>query len=160
MDAETFKTIFMPLRHKLFGMALRMTGNPDDAADAVQDAYIRFWERREEIVLKDSPEAFCMAMQRNICVGMLRKRRISEPVDNAACFPETSDADEVKEHAAKIVRIIATLPEKQRKVMRMRDLQELQFGEISALLGESEANIRTLLSRARKKVRETFLKMK
>lgn len=160
MDTETFKTIFMPLRHKLYGMALRMTGNSDDDADAVQEAYARFWEQRDAIAAKESPEAFCTTIQRNICIDILRRRHPAEPVENAGGVSEPVDADESIERAARIIRIIDTLPEKQRRIIRMRDLQELQFHEISKLTGESECNIRVLLSRARKKVRELFLKQK
>ncbi len=86
MDAETFKTIFMPFRHKLFGIALRLTGNSEDAEDAVQEAYARFWERRMTIARNDSPEAYCVATLRNICLDMIRRRRDTEPVENAAAI--------------------------------------------------------------------------
>lgn len=158
MDAETFKTIFMSFRHKLFGIALRLTGNSEDAEDAVQEAYARFWERRVTIAMKDSPEAYCVATLRNICIDIIRRRRDTEPVENAAGVIETDETEEIRDNAAMVIRIMETLPRKQKEVMQLRDLQELQFAEISELLGESEGNIRSLLSRARKKVREAFFK--
>lgn len=157
MNADEFKEAFMPYRRKLYAVALRLLGNPEDAADAVQDAYVRFWNHRDAIARKDSPEAFCMAVVRNIAVDLLRNRRVAEPVEALADFPEEIDDKVAMEGKAKrVAELMKQLPPRQSEVMKMRDIQGLTFAEIGLAMGEREDNVRALLSRARKKVRELF----
>ena len=158
MTAEEFRKSYLTLGESFYRVAFYMLESEADAEDAVQEAYARFWERRMTIARKDSPEAYCVATLRNICIDIIRRRRDTEPVENAAGVMETDETGEIRDNAAMVIRIMETLPRKQKEVMRLRDLQELQFAEISELLGESEGNIRSLLSRARKKVREAFFK--
>ena len=66
---------------------------------------------------------------------------------------------ELKDEANQVIKLIGQLPEQQKQIMQMRDVEELPYEEIEKATGLTSVNIRVLLSRARKKIREQFLEI-
>lgn len=161
MDAAEFKTLFMPCHPKLYRMAFRLMGNVQDAEDMVQETYFRLWSKRDEIATLANPDGFCMATLKNVCFDNLRRNRPDETDDPPETLPLMADEDvardiETHDEAIKVMQLIHHLPEPQRQVMTMRDVADMSFDEIELSTGLSSGNIRTLLSRARKKIREQY----
>lgn len=162
MDAERFKKEFLPYHRKLFAVAFKLLESSDDAADAVQDAYLKLWERRNELTQIDNIEAFATIIVRNLCLDLLRSNRYHQARDwiELEHAPDASDEEqrEIHEKAGQIRLLIRQLPATQQQVMRMRDVQGCSMDEISHVTGLQAANIRVILSRARKQIREAFNK--
>lgn len=161
MDAAEFKALFLPAQAKLYRLAFRLTGNAQDAEDMVQETYLRLWRRREEIDVVSNPDAFCLTTLRNVCYDAFRHKEIPEDDSPPEELTVADDSDPAREtemldDAERIRLLIDRLPEPQRAVMRMRDIGDLSFDEIGLATGLSAGNIRVLLSRARKKIREQF----
>lgn len=161
MDAAEFKQLFLPCHPKLYRMAFRLTGNAQDAEDMVQEAYFRLWSKRDEIFELENPDGFCMTILKNVCFDNLRRKRVEEADEPPESLQVMADDDtdrdiEARDEAGKVMELINRLPEPQRQVMTMRDVADLSLDEIELSTGLSPGNIRTLLSRARKKIREQY----
>lgn len=162
MEASEFKRIFLPLHHKLYRIAFCLTGNKEDAEDMVQEAYLRIWKRRADLDEIENLEAFSVTVVKNVCLNMLRNRRQDEEIDNGQRPDVAAETDVGREIESRdalgiVTALIERLPERQRDVIRMRDVGDCSFEEIEMSTGLSPGNIRTLLSRARKKIKEQYL---
>ena len=110
----------------------------------VQEAYLKLWNKRDELAGVLNTEAYCVTLVKNLCYDALRRSRPDE--DGHA--PE----DEVNQ----VRRLIGRLPEQQKRVILLRDVNDCSFEEIEQATGLNAINIRVLLSRARKKIREQY----
>lgn len=161
MDTTEFKRRFLPCYKRFYHTAFRLTGNTQDAEDLVQEAYAKLWNRRNELEGVENAEAYGVMLMKNLCFDWMR-RNIH---DTDTCTPEevtlatddspghTTELHDEAEHAKSLIN---QLPDKQRRVMWLRDVNDCSFEEIEQATGLNATNIRVLLSRARKKIREQF----
>lgn len=163
MEASEFKRRFLSFHPKLYRLALRITGSREDAEDMVQDAYLKLWSRRDELEAVENPEAFCVTVLRNVCFNALRGRKTEMTGDGdddnhklVAAETDVGREVEARDAADVVMGLIRKLPDNQREVMLMRDVGDCPYDEIEAVTGLSSGNVRTLLSRARKKIKEQF----
>jgi len=155
MNAEEFKRLYYPFHPKLYRIAFALLNNADDAEDILQDTYYKLWDKRTELINVLQPEAFCVRLVKNLCLDFLRapRNRIdNESVESLNIMTGTTPERELesKEKIHQIESMIEQLPDKQRIVIQMRGCGDCSFEEIEAATGESAANVRVLLSRARK----------
>ena len=161
MPASLFKQLLLPLYPRLQRVALRMLGNVEDAEDMVQEVYMKLWCRREELPDVQNMEAYCVALTKNMCIDRLRLAE-GDRVDGDDVPLSLAAADDVasqleRQDAVEQVKlIIETLPEKQQQVITLRDIRDCTFEEIEEQTGLTAVNVRALLSRARKTIRERF----
>lgn len=159
MEAETFKQRFLPFHPKLYRIALALVESPEDAEDILQEAYARLWSKRASLEAVQNPEAFAVAIVRNLCLDFLRSPRSnsrSEPLE-AITLPSEDSPDqqvELRDQLRQVRRLIEELPPNQRQVIRLRGMEDCSLEEIAQITGFSDANVRTLLSRARKYIKE------
>ena len=164
MDVDSFKRLFLPLHPKLFRIAYALVENKADAEDILQDAYYKLWSRREELANVLNPEAFCVTLVKNLCLDYLRSPRANrhdEDVAEAVTLSTDSSPDkelEMQDKVEHIRHLISRLPENQRQVIRLRGIDDCSMDEIEQITGLNAVNIRVLLSRARKIIREQFEK--
>ena len=162
MDANQFKELFLPYHAKLYRVAFRLMENTQDAEDMVQEAYLKLWKKRDELPNDiHSMEAYCITLIKNICHDALRISHLDEdrrsPEElNVSGSTNIATEVELKDEANQVMTLIEQLPEQQQKIVRMRDIEDRPYEEIEEATGLSSVNIRVLLSRARKKIREQF----
>ena len=163
MDANDFKRKFLPYHRKLYRAAFHLMGNAQDAEDMVQEAYLKLWKRRDELPTDIANlEAYCVTLVKHVCHDTLRLAHLEEdgrPPEELPIIGNTNVAHEVelKDEAHQVMTLIGQLPDQQRQIMQMRDVEDLAYEEIEKATGLTSVNIRVLLSRARKKIREQFL---
>ena len=164
MDTCEFKRRFLPLNLRLYRMAWSLTHNVQDAEDLVQETYCRLWRKRNDLSSIDNDEAYCVRLLRNLYYDGRRMASAREvdvgPPDNLQ-LPATDDVQrdiERTEAAEALHRIIGTLPDRQRDIITRRDLCDESFADIATDLQMPEGSVRALLSRARLKLKEQFLK--
>lgn len=161
MELKQFKITVLPLRAKLLNYARKMTDDPEDAEDAVQEVLLKLWNKRLELDQYRSIEAFAMTLTHNLCIDMWRSKRtgnLSLDVVQTAAPTRTPDRLlEIKDEIRLMHEIIDSLPSLQRTIMRMKDIEEYETEEIAEITGCGAEAIRSNLSRARKKVREIYL---
>lgn len=161
MDATNFKKLFLPYHQKLFRVAFRLLGNAQEAEDMVQEAYLKLWKKRDELTDINNVEAYSVALIKNLCFDAMRLSRFDE---DERCVEELnicSDYNmvkqiELKDEVHQVYKLIEMLPEQQRKIIIMRDVKDCSFDEIEKITGLKTINVRVLLSRARKSIREQF----
>jgi len=162
MDAETFKKVFIPYHQKLYRIAYRMVQDVANAEDIVQETFIKLWNKRNEMENVENTEAFSIIILRNTCLDYLRKTKHEFQLSYEIDTPEKESLShkiELEDEAGQIKILINKLPEQQRQVMMMKHWDGYSDDEIEQITGLSPGNIRVILSRARKMIREQFLKM-
>jgi RNA polymerase sigma-70 factor (ECF subfamily) len=165
MQIEAFKNELIPIKDKLFRLAKTMLQNTEDAEDAVQEIYMKLWKNNEIIEDLKSPEAYAMKVMKNLCLDRLKGRKNKRMVeikeheiekDHFTPFSKVS-FDNLKEL---MLKLFSTLPEQQRMIIHMRDIEHYSYEEIEDVTGMNVNAIRVNLSRARKNVRGNYLKIK
>ena len=164
MKKIDFRTDVLPLKNELYRLALRITLNPAEAEDIVQDTMLKVWNRREQWDEIASIEAFCLTICRNLALDR-NKRAGSQnaPLDVYDDPPDRSHAANPEEQAigndriALVRRLIDKLPEKQRSCMQLRDIEGKSYKEIAAVIGITEQQVKINIFRARQAIRQQFL---
>lgn len=164
MDLQAFNQRILPVQGRLFRLAQMFLRNREEAEDAIQDVLLRLWTNRQQLESYQSVEALAVQMTKNLCLDRLKshdKQKTSRDADLVAM--QAADVSpyrqvEASDSAGLMHRLINDLPEQQRLVLHLRDVEECTLEEIEEVTGLSNANIRTILSRARQKLRENYLK--
>jgi RNA polymerase sigma-70 factor (ECF subfamily) len=163
MNPEQFEIQVLPLKHRLFRLSLRMLGRVEEAEDSVQDAMIRLWTKRDELKNYSSIEAFAITITKNICLDRIRSKAFkTERLDDRKVVNLKQDPEELLEKTdfnGFVRKIIDSLPEQQKIIMHMRDIEGLEYEQIAEVMSLNINAVRVNLSRARKKVRDTILKI-
>jgi RNA polymerase sigma-70 factor (ECF subfamily) len=165
MDIEAFETRILPSKNKLFRFAMKFLGNEEEAKDVVQEVFIRVWNGREQMNEVNNWEAWCMRITRNLSLDRLRSltRKRTQPIGetfevrNEALTPY--ERTELHESMQRIGEFISTLPEKQRQVIHLRDVEGYSYNEICEILELDMNQVKVNLFRARNSVREKLMKM-
>lgn len=153
---EIFIRQYQPLYGRLYSVALAIVGNEEDAADAVQDAMAKIWAARNGLSEVKSPQGFAIRTLRSVATDMLRRRAVrqtatlnADPAAGATAEPDTEQF---------LRRIIATLPSRWQEVITLNAFGGLSSDEIAGALSLSADNVRQILSRGRRKIKEIYLK--
>lgn len=140
-------------------------GNEEEAKDVVQEVFIRVWNGREQMDQVHNWEAWCMRITKNLSLDRIRSmtRKQTHPLEESfdlhhdALTPHEST--EVRESMQRITQLIATLPEKQRQVIHLRDVEGYTYNEISEIMELDMNQVKVNLFRARNAVREKLVKI-
>ena len=164
MVARDFKTRVLPISKKLLRFAVYFLKNEDEARDVVQEVFLKLWQKRDSLAEIENIDAFAMRMTRNRCLDLIRANKIV-PIDNVEDYKlkeqviDVHSQLEMKESAKQIKMLINRLPDLQRTIMQLRDIEQFSYEEIVAATDLNVNAIRVNLSRARKKVRDEFFKL-
>lgn len=143
----------------MLSLAERITGNRDDAADAVQDAFVKLWQQRWRYESVSHARGAGMMTVRTTSIDMARRnsRQSDVPVEQAAdTVDEMGDNDRSLAYQ-QVRRIIDNdLSPNQRLIIDMREMQGMEFDDIAKRLNMTASSVRVELSRARKRVREIY----
>ncbi len=164
MDLKAFKNSVFPIQGKLFRFAKTMLQNEEEAEDAVQEAFLKLWQNRQSLNTYRSVEALAVIITKNLCLDRLKSSRYKRTVSADQIDTDKAQASpyenmEMSDHATIVRHIMSRLPEQQRMIIHLRDVEEYSFEEIEKITGMCLNNIRVTLSRARKSVREAFMKI-
>lgn len=140
--------------HKLFAVALRYLQQPEEAEDAVQDIYARLWEMRHKLPPDDELLPYMLVMTRNLCIARLRAKERTEAAIDINVDVEVNDNIDQRDKLRQLMKLINQLPDNQRRVLKLKALDDLDNNQIERLTGLKQGNIRQLLARARTKLTE------
>ena len=170
-DRTAFDQIIISHQRKIISLAWRMLGNQEDARDAAQETFMRVYKSFGRFDPAQDFNGWLYRIAVNVCRDLARKRRsnhfsleaevesgaIAEPVSPH----DTESAALLAQEQAILWRALATLPEKERAAIVLRDLEGLETEEVARILGSSPTTVRSQISAARVKIkafRERFLK--
>lgn len=166
MTKEEFKTRVLPVKGKLFRLAVTMLSSRHEAEDTIQDAYLKLWNMRERLSEYSSVEALAVTITKNLCLDKLRSYRNRKQNAGGLEHMQLVSAEqndpaktlELNESLQEVHELIAGLPDQQRLVIHLRDIEQHSYEEIAKMTGLKVNNIRVALSRARKSVREEYIR--
>lgn len=159
MENISFRTTVLPLSDRLFRLALRITMNRAEAEDVVQDTLLKVWEQRNEWEQIDSLEAFALTICRNRALDVTkragRNNTSLDKIDSVqpSIFNLHSSIEE-REQLSLVRKFMDELPEVQRSIMLLRDIEGKTYQEIAQMLDISETQVKVYLHRARTKIKE------
>jgi len=159
MESTQFNTQILNHSDKLFRFAKSILRNVDAAQDAVQELILKLWEKKDQLDEVENLQAFTMRSMRNLCLDTIRQRRdeVEIPIEFEYIEPNPYHQVERKDLATRIRIMIDNLPELQRTIIRMRDVEEMEIAEIGSVMSLTENAVSVNLSRARQKIREQIL---
>lgn len=157
-----FDRLYQNYKRLMFGIAIDILKNEQDAEDAVQDAFVKLADNLDRIADADSPQArnFAAVITRNICFNVLRKRHIEDDIDETDAASDMSAEDEFlsAQGVETLERALLSLPEKYRDILYLTVYEELSLHDASELLGITYENAKSRVKRARKKISEFLQK--
>lgn len=158
MQKISFRNDILPLKDKLFRLALCITRNREEAEDIVQDTMLRVWNRREEWNVWETVEGFCLTICRNLAIDRSQKMdaRHVELTPEVTELPDMAAPDKLMERDERLGllhRLITELPEKQRTILQLRDVEGKSYKEIAEILQLTEEVVKVNLFRARQRIK-------
>ena len=160
MNQKEFIDLIIPFKDKVFRLSKRLLVSKEEAEDATQEILVKLWNKCENLEQYNNVEAFAMTMTKNYCFDQLKSKRAQNLkivhnnfIDKQATLLEKlEDKDSLKW----VEKIINQLPEQQKMIIQMRDIEQYEFEEMAKILEMNETAIRVALSRGRKTIR-TFM---
>jgi RNA polymerase sigma-70 factor (ECF subfamily) len=159
VPAERLGTLFDTHRARLYALARRLSRDPEEARDLVQETFLRVARRPGRIPASDSgAEAWLVRTLVNLCRDRHRKLRVrgSHRVDPES-RPDPSNLESRAVARATVEAALARLPARCRAVIVMHELEEIDTAEIARLLGLSRATVRWHLHRGRRDLKKILL---
>ena len=161
MQQSEFLNIVMPFKDKLYRMAKRLLTSTEEAEDATQEILLKLWKRNKAMDSYNNVEAFAMTMTKNFCLDRLKSKQATNLKLVHSNYEDESQSlqkqIETNDSLNWVEKIMAELPEQQKMVLQLRDVEQYEFEEIAEMLDMQVGTVRVALSRARKIVREKLV---
>lgn len=171
-DQEAFARLVEANQNKIYTLALRLTGHPEDAADLAQEAFLRAWRSLPSFQGGSSFSTWLYRLASNLCIDFLRreKRRKSAAAVSLDDEEENAPPLEVPDHRftpeselerrelrAAVARGLSQLSDDHRQVLVLRELDGLSYAEIAGRLELEEGTVKSRIARARLALRNILL---
>jgi RNA polymerase sigma-70 factor (ECF subfamily) len=167
MSKTIFNNQVMPATDKMYRYALSILRNRDVAHDVVQDCLVKIWRNRQKLPEIKSIDSWVMRITRNQCYDWVKVNRFSLDSDREI------ERDDIVQHEPvgtdqKILvhdqqnwldKVVESLPQKQKEVYHLREVEEMNYQEIAEILSLSLGEVKITLHRSRAKIRETIKKI-
>ena len=162
MKEISFRNDILPLKDKLFRLALRITLNREESEDIVQDTLIKVWNSRDRWQQLDSIEAYSLTVARNLSLDRIKKMENQngsledEKTERLDASSNPSERMIQKDKLDIVKRMIDELPEKQRSCIQLRDIEGKAYKDIAQILGITEEQVKINIFRARQTIKQRF----
>ena len=158
MNQKEFVAAIVPFQNKLFRLAKRLLVSTEEAEDATQEVMLKLWNKNEILSQYNSVEALAMTMTKNYCLDELKSKRAQNlqivhsnfEENNSGLQKNIEDLDTL----GWVQKIIDNLPEQQKIIIQLRDIEQMEFDQIAEITDMNPTAVRVALSRARKTIRE------
>ena len=162
MKQADFVSLVMPFKDKVFRLAKRLLVSREEAEDATQEILLKLWNNRDQFEKYRNVEAFAITMTKNFCLDKLKSKHAQNLKIVHSNYKDTNVSlqkqVELNDSVDWVAKIIEELPQQQKIILQMRDIEQYEFSEIAKILEMNETAIRVALSRARKTIREQLTK--
>lgn len=163
MNIQEFLHRIVAVKDKMYRFALRIVGEQTQAEDIVQEVYLKLWDKREQRHQIQNLEGYCMQIARNMSIDQLqRKGQDFAPIESVQEQPTSGQLSpqivvEQRDTMQHLHKIIESLPEKQKMVLQLRDIEGMSYQEIADVLEISMEQVKTNLFRARNFIKKQLL---
>ena len=156
MNQETFKNTVFVLKDEMYRFAKRFLVSSDEAQDLVQDLMMKFWQKKDELSVIENVKSFAMRSVKNECLNRLKHHEVKLGFASQTRHQSELYQIETNNMKEQILGFISQLPEKQKMVIHLKDVEEYEISEISEIMEMEENAVRVNLMRARQKVKESI----
>ncbi len=173
-DQEAFAQLVEANQNKIYSLALRMTGNPEDAQDLAQEAFLRAWRTLPSFQGDSSFATWLYRLTSNLCIDFLRREKRRSAAAPVTSLDDDDDGDappiqvpdrrfdphteaERKELRAAVGQALLQLSDEHRQILVLREVDGLSYAEIAQRLDTPEGTVRSRLARARLCLRNILL---
>lgn len=159
MQAEKYEVLFGESKNRLYRFALRIVKDDLMAEDVVQEVHVKCWQNKDAVESMTNPAAWMMRVTKNLCIDKIRAQRATTDLDAVSYSVQSYDpvpdrAAEVSDLMQVLRGMLDTLPPKQKLVFHLREIEGMQYKEISEILNITVDEVKINLFRARQKVKE------
>lgn len=162
MNQSDFLKVVLPFKDKVFRLAKRLLVSTEEAEDATQELLFKLWKNNEKLSNYKNVEAFAMTMTKNYCYDRLKSKQASNLTLVHSNYKEKDTSldkrVEYRDSVNQVHQLIENLPEQQKLIIQLRDVEQYDFDEICKMLDMKPTAVRVALSRARKTIREELIK--
>ena len=148
MDAEEFDSFYAASFSRLVGHIHAMIGDRDEAQECVQEAFVRAWSHRRQLVKAHAPEAWVRTTAYRLAVSRWR-RTVRSRRDPDRALQELRDGQAPTSDHVALVAALRQLPEAQRRALVLHHLCDLPVQEVAAEVGAPVGTVKARLSRGR-----------
>lgn len=159
MTHETFKETVFVFKDEMYRFAKRFVMSSDEAEDVVQDLMMKFWHKKEELQQFGNLKSYVLKSVKNECLNRLKHHEVKLGFADIQIHTSELYQMEVNNMKEHIVKFINELPEKQKMVIHLKDVEEYEVSEIAEILEMEDNAVRVNLMRARQKVKEQISKL-
>lgn len=134
--------------------ALRMLGRLEDAQDAAQEVFMKLHRHMDRIDAGRGVESWLYRTTMNVCFDHLRRRRPAEPIEWEPPVAAPQHLEMERDQRRRLMHeALASLPEKERAAVILREIEGLETAEVARVLGSSEATVRSQVSMGRARLK-------
>jgi len=162
MNESDFLKVVLPFKGKVFRLAKRLLVSQDEAEDATQELLLKLWKNKDKLSSYRNTEAFAMTMTKNYCYDRLKSKQAKNLTLIHSNYKEKETSLdkklEYKDSVDRVHLLIDNLPDQQKLIIQLRDIEQYDFKEICEMVNMKPTAVRVSLSRARKTIREQLTK--
>lgn len=164
MSKETVTSVFVKLRSRFLRRARGVLPSQEDAEDALQDAFLRLWQKADRLNTEQEVEAVATTTLRNLGIDKFRQEERLEMVTLTEEHDRDDEVESVAEERREQLDDVERLMERvlsptQRKIIKLHEYEQRSYEEVATMMGMQQAAVRMQLSRARKTIREEYRKL-
>ncbi len=173
-DQNAFAQLVESNQNKIYSLALRMTGNPEDGADLAQEAFLKAWRSLPTFQEESSFSTWLYRLTSNLCIDFLRKEKRRKAAVTTVSLDDDEDESppvevpdqrftpetevERRELRTAMSRALKVMSEEHRQVLILREVEGLSYTEIAGLMDLEEGTVKSRIARARISLRNILQK--
>ncbi len=161
MKEISFRNDILPLKDKLYRMALRITFDTAESEDIVQETLMRVWDKRSEWSRLDSVEAYCLTVCRRLSLDRSERKEtrnvtLDESLHSRPDASTPHDSLTAREGLGLLQKLLKELPQAQQDIVQLREMEGMSYKEIAGILNLTEEQVKVYLFRARRRIRQKY----
>ncbi len=155
MTTQEYNTVVRSLSHRLYGYVYKSLRDEDDANDIVQDSFLKLWQNKDNVE-PDKAKSWLFTTAHNALINFVKKHSRMQSMETTSYAEPSNDGNENQGFELKeiINKYINTLPELQKSILLLRDLEGYSYEEIGEMLKLNESQVKVYLFRARQKMKD------